>query len=164
MSIKPITRGNLQTVLDSDWFRSVGTLQSDEKKRALTSWEEASKSALSEQWLGLLQEAANQYTTRLFERDRERYNRWNKIVEIVKSEAMPLVQKKIDAYLEAARIPVSIVPVIQWDVLHFCMECEYDDVFPVGFYAAQMFWYTQGNFPCGWEGGEFPKNGLRLVF
>lgn len=164
MAIKLITKGNLEKALATDWFRSVGTLQSDEKKRALTSWKEASQSARSPQWIELLQESANQYRERLLERDRMRYNQWNEIVDVVKSEAMPLVQRKIDAYLQASRIPDDIVQVIQWDFLHFCMECEYNDVFPVGFYASQMFWYTQGNFPCGWEGGEFPKRGRLLVY
>jgi len=49
---------------------------------------------------------------------------------------------------------------VQWEILGVCMEAEYADVYPPGFYASQAYWYVKGHFPCGWEGGEFPKGKL----
>ena len=51
---------------------------------------------------------------------------------------------------------------VQWDILHVCMEAEYADVYPPGFYASQAYWYVKGHFPCGWQ-GEFP-NGKLIVY
>jgi hypothetical protein len=48
---------------------------------------------------------------------------------------------------------------VQWDILHVCMEAEYADVYPPGFYASQAYWYVKGHYPCGWQ-GEFPKGKL----
>jgi hypothetical protein len=58
-------------------------------------------------------------------------------------------------------VPGAFVDTVDWDILHVCMEAEYADVYPPGFFASQAFWYVQGHFPCGWE-GEFPAGRLVL--
>jgi hypothetical protein len=78
----------------------------------------------------------------------------------IKNQAMPLFINKINSYVDASRMPNEVISTVRWDMLHFCMECEYSDVFPPGFYASLMYWYVNGYFPCGWEGGEFPKKGI----
>src|SRR5262249_31632568 len=51
---------------------------------------------------------------------------------------------------------------VRWDILHLCMEAEFADVYPPGYYASQAYWYAHGHFPCGWR-GEF-SSGTLIVF
>jgi hypothetical protein len=74
---------------------------------------------------------------------------------------VPLVLRKTKAVVEANHLPRGFVDTVQWDILRLCMEAEYADVFPPGFYASQAYWYMQGHFPCGWE-GEFPQGRLTV--
>jgi len=59
-------------------------------------------------------------------------------------------------------LPKAFEDTVQWDIIHLCMEAEYADVYPPGFYASQGYWYAKGHFPCGWQ-GEFPL-GTRIIY
>jgi hypothetical protein len=56
-------------------------------------------------------------------------------------------------------LPKVFLDTVDWDILNLCMEAEYADVYPPGFYASQAYWYLKGHFPCGWQ-GAFPKGKL----
>jgi hypothetical protein len=62
-----------------------------------------------------------------------------------------------EAYEEAR--PRTFEDAVQWDILNVCMEAEYADIYPPGFYASQAYWYVKGHFPCGWQ-GNFPEGKL----
>lgn len=140
------------------WFSSVGVRDSDGVV-VLASWEEAIASCAANEWENLLLEAANQYRTRLAERAPNEFSGWNARVERVKALTVPLVEEKTKDVVQAHSLPRVFVDTVQWDVLHLCMEAEYADVFPPGFFASQAFWYVRGHFPCGWE-GAFPEGRL----
>jgi hypothetical protein len=87
---------------------------------------------------------------------------WNVLAKDLKLTTIPFVARTLKEVALKNGLPKAFEDAVQWDVLHLCMEAEYADVFPTGFYAAQGYWYTCGHFPCGWQ-GAFPK-GTRIVF
>ncbi|WP_063571246.1 MULTISPECIES: hypothetical protein [Luteibacter] len=145
----------------SEWFINVGKRESN-RVSLLHDWSEAIASCEGDDWLDLLQEAASQYRSRLAEGDVERFRQWNEHVRELKTVTIPLVNRKTRSVVEANRLPKHFVDVVQWDILHVCMEAEYADVFQPGFFASQSYWYLNGHFPCGWT-GRFP-NGKLVVY
>ncbi|MFC3107888.1 hypothetical protein ACFOFO_07930 [Undibacterium arcticum] len=144
-----------------EWFSNIGKHDSDHPI-FLISWEEAMESCESAAWESLCQEAANQYRARLIERNVERFRDWNALAREVKQVTVPLVLRKTKGVVNSNHLPKEFIDTVQWDILHLCMESEFADVFPPGFYASQGYWYAKGHFPCGWN-GDFP-NGRLIVF
>lgn len=155
------TIATLDDLERTDWFSSVGKRDSV-RANFLDSWGEAVASCEGEKWKALREEAASQYRLRLTERDMERFRAWNALVREIKATTIPLVLGKIKGVVEDNNLPQGFINAVQWDILHLCMEAEYADIFPPGFYAAQAYWYSRGHFPCGWE-GDFP-GGRPIVF
>lgn len=157
----PRTTSTLAELEQKEWFANAGKHDSN-RVIFLGGWDEAVKSCSGELWMDLCQEAANQYRSRLAERNRERFRTWNEHVRELKNVTIPLVLRKTKKVVDDNRLPKSFVDAVQWDILHLCMEAEYADVFPPGFFASQAYWYLNGHFPCGWQ-GEFPEGKL-LVY
>ena len=59
-------------------------------------------------------------------------------------------------------LPRSFVQSVSSDMLHACIEAEYSDVYPPGFFASLGYWYCTGRFPCGWK-GDFP-DGKMIIY
>ena len=152
------TSATLEELKGLVWFRSVG-VRDVETPEILSSWHEAIESCASIEWENLRLEAANQYCERLAERSPERFNQWNDIVLSLKPITRALVSEKTRQVIEENDLPKVFLDTVNWDILHLCMEAEYADVYPPGFFASQSFWYAKGHFPCGWK-GEFPKGKL----
>jgi len=93
------------------------------------------------------------------ERSKDRYAQWNNIVLELKKTTVPFVQRKIEAVVRENNLPKVFERTVQWDILGVCIEAEYADVYPPGYYASQAYWYVKGHFPCGWE-GQFPQGQL----
>lgn len=125
----------------------------------LSSWAEAIASCESPRWQDFYLEAANRYRDRLVGLSPQRFSQWNDLVREVKKVSVPLVQGKIESLMQKEKLPKVFSDCVQWDVLHTCMEAEYADVFPPGYFASQAYWYMKGHFPCGWE-GNFPEGKL----
>jgi hypothetical protein len=154
----PRTIATLDELEKADWFCRVG-VRDTTAALLLSSWPEAIQSCGSAEWQDLCLEASNQYCERLAERSRERFNKWNEIAVEMKRTTEPFVLKKIGPFVRDYDLPPIFEQTIQWDMLHVCMEAEYADVYPPGFFASQAYWYVNGHFPCGWQ-GEFPKGKL----
>jgi hypothetical protein len=129
------------------------------KKKATSSWPEAVESCSSPEWEDLCLEAANQYRERLIERSLARYAKWNDVVLAIKPLTQALVREKTKDVIARNNLPEVFLQTVDCDILHLCMEAEYADVFPPGFYASQAYWYVKGHFPCGWR-GAFPQGRL----
>ncbi|MFO0885063.1 MAG: hypothetical protein U0894_12890 [Pirellulales bacterium] len=130
-----------------------------EKVIILNSWQEAIEQCSSVEWENLCLEAQNQYLQRLFERSKERFNQWNDVVDMLKPTTIPFVQRKIETLVKQHDLPKVFEDTVQWDLLGVCLESEFADVYPPGFFASNAYWYIKGHFPCGWQ-GEFPKGTL----
>jgi len=156
--LHPRTSATLADLRKARWFSFVGVPDA-ESAIVLESWEEAIGFCSMDDWQDLLLEAANQYCERLVERDEERFQKWNDLVAEIKSITIPLVKEKTVEVAAANELPQIFIDTVQWDILHVCMEAEFADIFPPGFYASQAYWYVKGHFPCGWA-GDFPEGTL----
>jgi hypothetical protein len=112
-------------------------------------------------WENLCLEASNQYAGQLARRNRARWDQWNAVVDGIRPTVVAFVERKIRSVVTEHSLPKAFEDTVRWDILHVCMEAEYADVFPPGFYASQAYWYVQGHFPCGWV-GAFPEGKLVL--
>ena len=157
----PRTLRTIEKLEKATWFSHVG-----EKDTAaaivLSSWEEAIERCASIEWENLCLEASNQYRARLLERSKERFIRWNDVVAELKPVTIPFVHHKLGSVVREYDLPKVFEDTVQWDILGVCLEAEYADVYPPGFYASQAYWYVKGHFPCGWE-GKFPEGRL-IIF
>lgn len=154
----PRTIATIDRLKNATWFSRLG-VKDTEAAIVVSSWHKAIEYCSSPEWEGLCLEACNQYRQRLLEASIERYRQWNKICVELKEFTIPFVRMKIESVTKAHELPDVIENQVQWDILHVCMEAEYADVCPPGFYASQAYWYIKGHFPCGWE-GRFPKGKL----
>ena len=155
------TIATLKQLEELRWFSAVGVIDS-QAVITVSNWDEAITHCSSVDWENLCLEAVNQYRARIAEKDPERLTQWNDIVAEIKEISVPLVKRKIADVVTKNNLPKSFEDTVQWDILHLCIEAEYSDVFPPGFYASQSYWYLKGHFPCGWK-GIFPEGKL-LVF
>ncbi|QNN65238.1 hypothetical protein H9L12_00875 [Sphingomonas rhizophila] len=152
----------LEQLRNADWFANVG-VQTSSAVATLPDWPSAIASCSSPEWENLCLEAANHYRERLLERSPQAFSTWNDVVNAVKPSAMALVHDKTRYVVAAHSLPSAFSDTVNWDILHLCMEAEFADVFPPGFYASQAYWYERGHFPCGWR-GPFPEGGHLVIF
>jgi hypothetical protein len=152
----------LEMLRREKWFRNVGVHDTD-AAAILTSWQEAIESCSSPEWEELCTEAANQYRARLQERSAGVLENWNEIVKIVKPASQSLVREMTHEVIKEHDLPKVFLDTVDWDILHLCMESEFADIYPAGFYASQAYWYSKGHFPCGWQ-GAFPQGGRLVVY
>ena len=77
----------------------------------------------------------------------------------VKKVTRPLVGRKIVAVVRENSLPEIFNIQVNYDIAGACMEAEYADVCPPGFFTRIGHWYVNGHFPCGWW-GAFPQGKL----
>ncbi len=77
----------------------------------------------------------------------------------VKAITRPLVGRKIAAVTQQNELPEIFGIQVNYDIMGLCMEAEYADVCPRGFFTSIGHWYLNGHFPCGWW-GAFPQGKL----
>ena len=154
----PRTLATLDELERAEWFSRVG-VKDTESAIVLSSWGEAIEHCGSIEWENLSLEVTNQYCERLVERSKPHFQKWNEIAVELKKTTVPLVRRKIQPVVRENNLPKVFGDMVQWDILGVCMEAEYADIVPPGFYASQAYWYVKGHFPCGWE-GEFPRGRL----
>jgi hypothetical protein len=152
------TAATLEELEKAIWFSRVGVRDTTEAI-VLSSWAEAMEHCGSLAWENLCLEAVNQYRLRLQEVDASSLARWNDIMSTVKPATVALVRAKTEEIVKRHNLPDFFEATVRWDILNVCMEAEYADIYPPGFYASQAYWYVKGHFPCGWE-GSFPKGTL----
>lgn len=158
----PRTAATLEKLQQIAWFQNIGAHDTTAAV-VLSSWREAIESCASLEWENLCQEAVNQYCARILERSATEYQKWNNVVESVKPAVQSLVLEKTKTVVTNNNLPKVFVDTVNWDILHACMEAEFADVYPPGYYASQAYWYTKGHFPCGWR-GPFPEGGMLIIF
>lgn len=156
--MKPETMASLDQLQKAEWFANVGRRDVG-RAVVLKSWDEAIAAVSDPAWENLCLEASNQYALRIAELNPQRYSAWNDVVKSLKKIVIPFVNEKTKPIAARHDLPTMFEDAVQWDILGLCVETEYSDVYPVGFYASQAFWYAKGHFPCGWQ-GLFPEGRL----
>lgn len=152
------TIATLTELEKASWFSRVG-VRDTLGAIVLSSWAEAIEHCSSLDWENLCLEACNQYRERLLERDPRSLDTWNERVVSIRPRVEELVRSKAEKFVAEHNLPDVFEDTVQWDILNVCMEAEYADVCPPGFYASQAYWYVNGHFPCGWQ-GDFPEGTL----
>lgn len=153
------TKATLAELVAADWFSAIGK-PVDGPIIVVASWYEAMTYCESDAWERILLGTANALAERVMKGSSDRYRLWNEIATEIRQVTIPLVEQRTQEIIEEFRLPTTFKATVEWDVAHLCMEAEYADVTPPGFYAAQAYWYVQGHFPCGWEGAQYPEGKL----
>jgi hypothetical protein len=163
MTMTPETKATLRQLEDADWFSLVGQHDANTNVAiVLSSWDEAIEHCSSMEWENLELQIVNRLCEKLLAAAPDRFNQWNEIVNEMKQHTIPLVERKIAAVVEQCHLPKVFSDSVQWDILNLCMESEYIDVVPPGFYAGMAFWYVNGHFPCGWK--DEPPKGKPIIY
>jgi hypothetical protein len=146
------------------WFSNCGgplaldlTMEIDRVR----SWPMAMQACQSAAWENVELEARNQLTVWLHRNDLERYQAWNDIVTVHKTEVVtPLIKEKLVPFqLEGALDPI-FVDSTAWDVLGALMENSYLSSGHQAYFFLELLWiYEAGHFPCGWL-GNWPSGRL----
>ena len=148
-----------RTMLDrlekASWFSRVGTNEGSSAV-VVRSWPEAIEHCDSSAWEDLQAEALNRYREFIARRSMERLRLWNDTVDEVNKITRPLVGRKIAAIIRENNLPEIFNIQVNHDITLLCMEAEYADVCPPGFFARIGYWCLNGHFPCGWW-GAFPE-------
>jgi len=160
--MSPATRATLASLGEVEWFRNVG-VRDTQAADVPGSWGEAVDSCSSAEWEDLCLEAANQYRERLQAKSPAEFARWNDVVDEVKPAVQALVRDKTRRVVADNDLPRVFIDTVDWDILHLCMEAEFAETYPPGFYASQACWYLKGHFPCGWR-GPFPNGGRLVIY
>jgi hypothetical protein len=152
------TSATLDRLEKTSWFSRVG-IDEGFSTAVVTSWPQAIEHCDTSAWEDLQGEALNQYLECIAHRSKERLQLWNDTVREVKKIARPLVDRKIAAVVREHALPEIFKIQVSWDITGFCMEAEYADLCPLGFFTNIGHWYLNGHFPCGWS-GVFPQGKL----
>jgi hypothetical protein len=158
----PRTVQALAQLEDASWFSHVG-VQDAEGAIVLTSWQQAIACCGSAETKNLWLEAANQYHMRILERSKERYRQWNDVANEMRPIVNAFVNRKIATVVRENLLDKVFENHVRWEMMHLCIESEFADVYPPGFFASHAYWYIRGHFPCGWR-GQFPNSGRLVVY
>ena len=142
----------------ASWFSRVG-IDEGSSAVAVKCWPEAIEHCDSSAWEDLQGEALNQYREFIARHSMERLRLWNGLVGEVRKTITPLVSRKIAATVRENNLPRILNVQVNYDITGACMEAEYADVCPLGFFTSIAHWYLNGHFPCGWW-GAFPQGKL----
>jgi hypothetical protein len=119
------TRQLLADLDGADWFSTVGQPISEPLLKdviLVSSWAEAVGCCGSDSWENYTLEQRNLLTSHLHDHARDRYRRWNEIVDEVKSMLIPIVERKINPTVKEHALPELVRHCVEWDVLGACME------------------------------------------
>jgi hypothetical protein len=156
------TIATLDRLEKASWFSRVG-INEGSNAAFVTSWLEAIAHCGSIEWEDLQGDALNQHRAYIAQRSNEGWHRlWNDTVDEVNRITRPLVGRKIASVIRENNLPKIFNIQVNYDITNLCMESEYADVCPPGFFMSLGDWYARGHFPCGWWGG-FPEGKL-VVF
>lgn len=155
------TAATLDELASAGWFAKVGVKDTDAAD-VLPDWAAAMASCASPEWQDPCLEAVNRYAAQVAKRSPEDYARWNEVVLDVRPSVLALVRAKTAPVTEEHSLPRVFLNTVAWDILHLCVESEFADIYPPGFFASQAYWYVAGHFPCDWS-GAFP-DGRLVIF
>lgn len=154
--LKIQTRNFIDALFSEPWFGHIGEPLND-NVYVVRSWDEAVEHAEDPEEIFL--DVRNDYNLALRRVAPKRAERWNEVVDLVRQK----IEMEIDA--RVGQIDIGEGPRkklrdrIRWSILHACIEVEYADVLPTGFYRALSEWFRKGRVPCGWH-GKYPDGSL----
>lgn len=160
--MKNATQDLLHLLQQADWFSRTGLPIDDPAIVRVGDWVQAMESLEGFEWYRVSQVAPNALTSALSSRFPLRYRTWNALVGAMLPVIGEIVDEKIARIVDVHRGAMDeeiFRDSIEWDLLHACMELEFADLIPVGFFSQISSWYVKGHLPCGWS-GTFPAGSL----
>jgi hypothetical protein len=153
--MKTGTQAKFQAIANYPFFRSVGEALPSTVK-CVSSWSQAAKLCHSRKWKNNRLVARNALFDTVQKASWNRGQEWNPLVD----DLNPQVTRLIDDLLHKVSVPQHLVdkikPALLWDIVAICFEEEYRDLRAPAFYIPYLDpWYSNGRFPCGWDGEEF---------
>jgi hypothetical protein len=127
----------------------------------VASWAQAFESRRSEDWREVQLEARGDLTSFLAHQHMDRYKKWNQITGGIRPRVLELATPVCEAVARREKLSASLLASVSWDLLAACMEYEFADLRPPGFYDRLASLYLLGRFPCGWQ-GEYPNGHLEI--
>ncbi len=150
----------LEVLENTPWFTHLGVKDAT-TALVLSSWKESLEHCSEVDWENLCLTALNQYGVHVRAKAEDRFNKWNDVSRDVKPRIGLVIKAKTDELVIKHQLPKVFVDSVHWDILGACMELEYADVHPPGFFANQLYWYLRGHFPCGAQAvrvkGRYPE-------
>ncbi len=149
------TASALDVLEKADWFARLG-VKDTETAQLLSSWQTAMKHCDSGSGRNFGLDAINQFGLLVRAKAEECFNRWNDVVRGLEPAVKTLVKKKIEKVIREHNLPQKPFELMVYKgILRTCIELEYRDIHPPGFFASLAWWYIRGHFPCGWKGVEY---------
>ena len=116
------------------------------------SWREAIRALKTKDSDDRVIEAANQIRDQVRRLSLDEYQRWNTIAD----SARPLMTDLASSYNEWPiegndRDRIRVRNRVQWDLIHFVIETEYQDMLSTRVFRDKADLYLSGHFPCGWK-------------
>jgi hypothetical protein len=152
----PRTTATLRQLDKAAWFSRVG-VGDTEAAIVLASWDEAIEHCGSLDWENLCLEAENNYRARLFKRSRDHFAQWNHVATDIRQRALDLVDRKVESVMREHHLPEVFRQTVSVDIMLLCMESEFADVCPPGFFAGQAYWYGADIFHADGKAGFLPR-------
>jgi len=169
--VKACLREKLEALFAYPYFQAVGRPLPHVVTR-VSDWSTVLAKSNMLKWENCRLMARNALYGALQERARIRSDDWNSLVE----ELRPRILRFVDGFTPGTKVSADVLdkvrPMVSWDLMLICFEFEYRDIVAPIFYIPILEpWYASGNFPCGWDGEEFPdrwdgviRDGQLMVF
>jgi len=151
--LKASTLAAAEEIKVIELFKHCGELVADENVIQVHSWDETVAAAQSKDWGYANMESINLCRDVLVTTARERYQQWNNIVDTIKYILRDTFEEVNETY------PKDVSKNVEWVLLNYLVEKEYEDLYPNGYYQKWIKWYFAGHHICGWR-GEFPDGKL----
>mgnify|MGYP000002206865 FL=1 len=146
-----------EQLFSAQWFHSIGQ-PLDAGVYQVESWGEAVDYCEDTDQAFL---EAGDYTVQLRRKAPKEFRRWNDVVVAVKRLVVARVDERVEALRLSKEHEVKVRDRARWTIVSACVEAEYLDVIPAGFFLPLSDWYIKGRFPCGWR-GKYPEGQLAV--
>jgi hypothetical protein len=141
------------------WFHNVGKGGKETGVIFVSSWDEALQYCMASEWEEKRIGEANGMRASI---SKERLKDWNPLIEQIRPLVECLAESKMWVLPRAIRNRShEILRTVSWDLVHACMELEYDSLIKTRFYRDVAQWYLKGHFPCGYE--NLNSHGVHVV-
>jgi hypothetical protein len=156
----------LQAVARTPLFAHVGEplpqVPAAEGAVLIPSWSQALKPPRRAAWSELKLEVRGDLTSFLAHQHPDRDEAWNRLVQEIRPRVLQLATPACEAVAQREKLAKSPLASVSWDLVEACMEYEYADLRPPGFYDRLGSLYLLGRFPCGWQ-GDYPDGSLEIL-
>jgi hypothetical protein len=127
------------------------------------SWSQVNKVLKSRSRENAWLDAQNQLTSFLSEHHRERYQKWNGLIDKINVTLKSLRKKDWEPVQKTHDLDMKFIYSLEWSICGAFMENEYLDCgHKVFFFLELLTLYEAGHLPCGWN-GDWPQGSL-LVY